>query len=118
MWTNGPFPAGSWSDNRIFQHKLLGMLGPEEMVECDGTYIGMPFDCRLPNDYLSDADKQAKAKARARHEVIHRRLKEFGCLGKQFQHSLERHKTFFRCCVVLVQLAIEFGEEVAFHVDY
>ncbi|CAB9525863.1 hypothetical protein SEMRO_1738_G294570.1 [Seminavis robusta] len=71
---NGPFPAGRWNDPKIFHHDLLGKLGPEEMVEADGVYKGMPFDVRTPHDHINEADKKAKSHARARHEIIHHRI--------------------------------------------
>jgi hypothetical protein len=47
VWTNGSFPAGRWSDAKIFQYKLRQMHDNEEMVEADGTYLGMPNKVRM-----------------------------------------------------------------------
>ena len=87
VWTKGPFPAGSWSDNKIFQHRLLHMLDDDEMVEADGTYTGLPYAVRMPHNYVNKNDKIAKGHAMARHEDVHRRLKQFGCLGQRFRHD-------------------------------
>ncbi|CAB9498304.1 hypothetical protein SEMRO_35_G022370.1 [Seminavis robusta] len=114
---NGPFPAGRWNDPKIFHNDLLARLGPEEMVEADGVYKGMPFDVRTPHDHINEADKKAKSHARARHEIILHRIKEWNCIGHRFKHSLEMHGMAFRAVVAMVQLMIEEGE-IAFKVDY
>ena len=110
VWTNGPFPCGRWPDAVIFNHQLRHMLDDDEMVEADGTYKGMPYEVRMPFNYVSGADKWAKKHALARHEVIHRRLKQFGILGQTFRHDLYLHKVVFQSCAALTQLAIRNGE--------
>ena len=117
VWSNGPFPAGKWPDKKIFKYKLRHMLDENEMVEVDGTYSGMPFECRMPGDFLSAADKKAKSDARARHETINRRLKQFGILGNRYRHDIGMHKIAFRACAVCTQIAFNAGEK-AFQVNY
>lgn len=109
VWTNGPFPCGRWPDKKIFNHGLIHELDDDEMVEGDKGYVGSPFHCRTPHDYQSKADKRAKKKARARHETVNRRLKQFGCLGNRYRHSRSKHKCFFRAAAVCVQLTFEHG---------
>ena len=109
VWTNGPFPAGRWPDEKIFKHKLIHKLDDDEMVEVDNTYSGLRAYCRLPGDYVSDGDRTAKTNARARHETINKRLKQWGCLGHRFRHHLNLHGMFFRACVVMTQLSFENG---------
>ncbi|CAB9508315.1 expressed unknown protein [Seminavis robusta] len=117
-WAYGHFPCGKWPDSKIFQHKLQHELGVNEMVEADRGYTGLPFDVRTPDDYMNEADKIAKSHARARHEIINRRLKQWGCLGQKFRHDLGFHQTCFRAVVMMTQLAIIHGEPVAFDVEY
>ena len=117
VWTYGPFPAGKWADTRIFNHKLRHNLEDDEMVEADSTYMGMPYDVRMPHNYVNVADQIAKSQALARHETIHRRFKQFGCLGSRFRHDLKLHKLMHQCCVSLVQLSIS-RREMIFYVYY
>lgn len=42
VWTNGPFPCGSWPDISIFRAGLIDELRPMEMVEADKGYRGQP----------------------------------------------------------------------------
>ena len=117
MWTKGPFPCGRWSDAKIFREFLIHELEEDEMVEADGTYIGLEMFVRKPHDYFNAADKRAKGKVRARHEVVHRRLKQFNILHDTFRHDLSLHKSVHRSCVVLVQLGFDNGIG-NFHVNY
>jgi hypothetical protein len=65
---------------------------------------------RLPFEYLSESDKRAKDCARARHETVNRRFKQWGCLHQTFCHDLKHHSTVFRAVVVITQLSINKGE--------
>jgi len=87
------------------------------MVEADAGYRGEPTKIRTPSDYLSAEDKTNKSNARARHETVNRRLKQWGCLKKVYRHDLSKHRTVFTAVAVLTQLAIESGE-VLYGVDY
>ena len=74
-WVNGPFPAGSWPDLKIFKSKLVNRLGPNEKVEADRGY--RHHKCRMPGKFVSLSDKRAKSKARACHdETVNARLKQ------------------------------------------
>lgn len=110
VWTRGPFPCGSWNDLKIFRSKMKNMQGTGEMVEADAGYAGEPGKVRVPGDYVSRVDRRAKKIARARHETVNRRLKQFGCLKQQYRHELRIHKFCFAAVVVCTQLSIEFGE--------
>ena len=110
VWFNGPFPCGSWPDLKIFRSGLKEKLLHGEMVEADRGYRGEPTKVRTPNDYVSQTDKKAKKRARARHETINRRLKQFGCLRQMFRHGVEKHKAVFAAVAVCTQLCFENGE--------
>jgi DDE superfamily endonuclease len=77
---HGPFPCGRYPDIKIFRTLLKHQLLPYERVEADKGYRGEPLYVSCPHDFSSDAKKDAKAKARARHETINRRLKQWSCL--------------------------------------
>jgi len=86
------------------------MLDPNEMIEADGAHTGMPFHCWIKNDCYNQANKEAKAAARARHETINRRFKQFRCLDNRYRHDRSKHKIVFQACAVCVQAAINLGE--------
>ena len=111
VWVNGPFPAGAWSDLKIFKAKLAKHLPPGEMVEADGTYRHPK--CRLPQEFVSYTDKRAKNKARARHETVNKRLKQFEVLKQKFRHPICNHRPCFEAATVFTQQAFNRG-----HVQY
>ena len=102
---NGPFKPGKCNDLTIFRNKLKGMLlKAGEKAEAD-----MGYRCELetichPRIYVSKSDKKAKSIARARHETINRRMKQFGCLHQAYRHNLAKHGTLFRAVVVATQV--------------
>ena len=82
-------------------------LGDEEKVEADNGYSGEKVS--RPNDYATKEEKRAKDLARARHETINRRFKQFGALQQQFRHPLKKHQMVFRAVAVITQLQISLG---------
>ena len=92
------------------------------MVEADRGYCGEPARIRIPVDYETPLQKAQKNTARARHETVNRRFKQFAILGNRFRHhvSLEDmslHKTAFEAVVVITQLDIKKGNDL-FHVNF
>jgi hypothetical protein len=88
----------------------MNMLGLGEMVEADRGYRGEPQFVRLPSTYVSRSDRRAKKKARARHETINKRLKDFSCLAKTFRHERRLHRHCFLAAAVATQLSFENGD--------
>ena len=118
VWINGPFPCGWWPDIKIFRSRLIHMLAPGEKVEADEGYRGEPTKVRRPGTYYSRVDKQAKKRARARHETVNKRLKQWNCLKQKFRHhELSKHKKLFTAVAVITQLCFEAGER-PFHCRY
>jgi hypothetical protein len=115
--TNGPFPCGAWPDITIFRSGLMEKLGPREMVEADRGYRGQPDKVRIPVDYRDENERKMKSRARARHETVNKRFKQFGILKQKFRHRLVNHQKVFRTIVVLTQLSINSGE-VLFAVEF
>ena len=107
-WVNGPFPCGSWSDLKIFKSKLANRLLPGEMVEADKGYPHRKV--RTPRNIVSQTDKRAKSKARARHETVNKRFKQWSCLTQNFRHELWKHRLCFEAVVVCTQLSFYHGE--------
>jgi hypothetical protein len=55
----------------------------------------------------SNEDQRMKQIARARHETINRRMKEFGILQQQYTGDLNKHVFIFMCIANLTQFQIE-----------
>lgn len=93
VWLNGPYPCGAWPDLRIARHSLVYALAsgePSEMAVADGGYNdGFEF-FETPTGVRND-DQRMKSVARARHETINRRFKQFGILDRRFRHSKDQH---------------------------
>jgi hypothetical protein len=85
VWINGPFPAGEWTDLKIYKAALKDMLDDGEWVETDNGYPG-EITCRMKKQFVSKVDRKAKSTALSRHKNINSLLKEFGCLKQMFCH--------------------------------
>lgn len=53
---------------------------------------------------FSEDQKTAKYQARARHEHVNQRLKEFSALQQVFRHDINKHATVFLAAAVITQL--------------
>lgn len=113
VWISGPFPCGAWPDLKIFREDLIHYLEEGEMVEADAGYRGEPARVKLP----SDDDDGMGAVARARHETVNKRLKQWGCLHRVFRHRKVKHQVVFTAVAVITQQALENGEPL-FGFDY
>jgi hypothetical protein len=110
VWIHGPFPCGAWPDLKIFRSALKQALAPGEKVEADNGYPGKRGTVRTANDYVSQVDKKAKQRARARHETVNRRLKQFNCLKAVYRHDQDKHWMVFTAVAVCTQLSFDYGE--------
>ena len=80
VWVNGPFPCGSFPDLEIAKLGLHYMLDDNEKYIADGGYrCAFEDRSRTPTGSWRISDL-AESAARARHECINRKLKEFNCL--------------------------------------
>jgi hypothetical protein len=116
VWVNGPFKCGRWNDLSIFRNDLKLLLLPREQVEADGGYRG-DTKTRTPAMANTWAEYKKKKAARARHETINGRLKNFGILQQTFRHPLNKHRHVFMAVAVLTQLTIDRGNR-PYQVDY
>jgi hypothetical protein len=118
-WIKGPFAPGPWPDIKIFRGWLKQKLQKGEMVEADAGYRG-DFRVSCPSDWRTPKECAMKKAARARHETVNRRFKQFHCL-KNFRHNKELHVHCFNSIAVITQLAIENGEplyNIEYHIVY
>ena len=111
VWTNGPFPAGEWTDIRIFLSDLAPKLGPGEKVEADLGYRGWADKVEDPTICIPNTEEMVymKSMVRARHEMVNARLKTFNALKYAWRHDRSHHGLTFRCIVIMVQLNLESG---------
>ena len=53
--------------------------------------------------------RKFKKVARARHEALNGRIKEFSVLSERFRHKIDKHKIVFEAVCVVVQYTLENG---------
>jgi len=117
VWINGPFPAGSYNDIKIFNQCLSHLLEPGERVEADEGYRGHFDKVKGPGNDLSSKNSAMQRRVRARHETLNGRLKNWGILSQVYRHDVTKHGMVFRACAVVTQLTIKNGEPL-FEVEY
>ena len=104
VWLHGPFPAGKYSDQAIFNLKMRNALLKNEVVLTDRGYGGS----KVVHDSIdADSSNQRTGRLRAYHENVNGCLKLFGSLNQKWRHPLEKHPTCFFAVVTVVQLKIE-----------
>jgi len=107
VWAHGPFPCGTYPDLRVFRLRMKGKLLPDEKVVADSGYRDSA--CIQEDDVVGE-EKRLHSIARARHETVNRRLKQFYVLGHRFRHQVGLHSVCFHAVANLVQLMFENGE--------
>jgi hypothetical protein len=118
VWIQGPYPAGKWPDIKIFNAVLSHFLELGERVEADDGYRGHADKIKCPqNDANPPENLVMQGRARARHETLNGRLKNWGILSQVFRHDILCHGEVFRACAVVTQLTIDDGEPL-FEVEY
>lgn len=116
-WINGPYPPGDFPDLEIFRLYLKDKLDDFECVEADEGYRG-DDKVRTPHDYERNPDwKVMKANARARHEAINGRLKNFKILTQAYRGDRNNHHLVFNAIAFIVNVEIIMGRGT-WQVDY
>jgi hypothetical protein len=117
VWVHGPYPCGRFNDIKIFRKHLQGLLDTNERVVADGGYRdGEDETTETPSGY-NTYDQFMKSMARARHETLNRRFKQYRILGTRYRGELHDHKYIMLAISNIVQLDIEYGN-TPFHVAY
>lgn len=116
VWTNGPFPCGSWSDLRIARNALVDALDPGEFYLADGGYRDGNQYSVTPSGHHFFGDRQ-KSVVRARHETLNKRFKDWGALRRLYRHKRVSHSKVFHAIANIVQVTILNGEPL-FQVEY
>ena len=111
-WTNGPFPAAK-HDIAIYTQENTGLKWkiPEgKMVIADRGYRGEANnELCTPNTFDEAKVKLFKRRARARHESVNKKIKDFDILEHRFRHSVTKHQRVFEAVVVIVQMDMDNG---------
>jgi len=116
VWFNGPFPAGMMPDIKIFESNLKWKMSSGERVVADKGYTGVP-QVLCPRSAKNDKHRKEMSKARARHETVNRRFKEWQCLQQRWRHDREKHHLVFSAVAGLTQIEILNGQPL-YQIDY
>lgn len=109
VWINGPRPAGSHPDITLFREGLKDIIPDGRKVIGDRGYRGESNLISTPNPHDAKELRDFKSRARARHETLNGRLKNFQVLSGRFRHKQDNHKTVFEAICVIVQYQLENG---------
>jgi hypothetical protein len=105
VWIQGPYPAGKFTDIKIFNKVLRHFLDPGERVEANEGYVGHPNKIKCPQNVGNPAEKWAmQGRVRACRETLNGRLKNWGILSQVYRHYIMRYGEVFRPCAVVTQL--------------
>ena len=117
VWVNGPFPCGEWNDLKIALSDLVHNFVGDERAVADRGYKGHPQYFDTPWRYLdNDEQKRRKALARARHECVNRRFKQWRILHDVFRHAIPKHGVVFMAVANIEQVLI--SRRPMWQVDY
>ena len=107
----------------ILREGLSTHLLEDEVVECD-TGCGNDRKLRTPDVGEHKVDRKMKANARAQHEAVNGRLKQFNVLTTHFRHMkpnregmMKKHKMCFDAVAVITQLKFMNGMRTFGNVD-
>ena len=107
--TNGPYPCGQWHDLTVARddlcYKLADSEFDDEMACADGGYADGYQFFETPTGH-NNPDQRMKAQARARHETINRRFKQWSVMGQRFRGAPEFHDQYFNAVANLTQFLI------------
>jgi hypothetical protein len=118
VWIQGRYPAGKYTNIKIFNKVLHNFLKPGKRVEADEGYRGHPDKIKCPGNDANPAENRGmQGRVRARHEMLNGRLKTWGILFQVFRHHITVHGNVFWACAVVTQLTIQDAESL-FEVEY
>lgn len=106
VWVNGPQPAGT-PDITVYRQSMKDVIPAGKRVIADKGYRGEPHTISTPSRLDPPELRKFKGRARARHETLNSRLKQFLILDDRFRHSLEKHRMIFESICVIVQFQME-----------
>jgi hypothetical protein len=73
VWIQGPYPAGKFTDIKIFNKVLRHFLDLGEQGEADEGYVGHPIKIKCPQNVGNLAEKWAmQGRVMAHQEMLNR----------------------------------------------
>lgn len=118
---NGTAPGVLNDLNAVRMSDLPALLRKNKEKACaDDGYRGEPDILTTPDAGFSSKFRRQMKNARARHENVNARFKNWKVMKHQFRHPLHFHTICFHAVVVLTQLDIEHGSplsQVQFHLE-
>ena len=98
------------------------MLDDNEKILADGGYADGGEFFETPTG-LNNEDQRMKQLARARHEAINRRLKEWNILKRVFRHGIDKHSAAFLAVTHITHMMMtiddgENGKTGTFQIEY
>ena len=109
VWVTGPFPCGAYTDITIFRRNLEKRLLLGEKVLADGGYQDRHGGTTETPNGLHTFDQYMKQVARARHETINRRFKQFSVLQGTYRGDVSYHRNIMMAICNMVQTDIKYG---------
>jgi DDE superfamily endonuclease len=106
VWINGPYPAGDWSDKKIFDRELLLRIERGERVLADSGYTGRDTYVTVTGRTETDP---VKKRIKARHEQVNGWMKTWKCLSDTFRHEKTFHYNCYHAVAAITQIEMETG---------
>jgi hypothetical protein len=117
VWIKGPYPAGKYTDIKIFNKVLRNFLEPGERVEAVRGTAATLTKSNAGQGRKSGGESGDAGEVKGTSRDANGRLKNWGILSQVFCHHIMIHGDVFRACAVVTQLTIQDGE-LLFEVEY
>ena len=113
VWANGSWPAGAYTDIRIFSSGLKKIVNEDEVAIGDSGHTDTR--CVRPPG-LQHPHHRTLATIRARQENVNKGLKQLFFLKHPFRHRLSLHGDFFFSVLNVTHPMLE--DEPLFYIDF
>jgi len=118
VWIQGPYPAGSFNDVKIFNKVLHHWLDPGKRVEAGNGYVSCADKVKCPDNPCNHpANERMQSCVHSRHERINECFKSWGILSQVYCNDITHHGEVFRVIAIIMQLTIE-NRSPLFQVNY
>lgn len=107
----GPYPCGSWRDDKIFMNGLVHRLLPGEKVIADKGYRMLGRWCECPDRINGNVNyERLKYNVRSRHETVNARFKHYCALSSRFRGHPSEHWYHVHAIANIVQINLHNGK--------
>jgi hypothetical protein len=108
--------CGEYNDLELARLAYVHKVDFNELTVADSGYKDSTFFINSPSRNVYDPNNTSQKimkKIMARHESVNERIKNYAVMTEVFHRPVTEHCKVFKCCINLVQLAIENGEPLA-----